>query len=59
MAYGVFANISTLSEYKQWYDANAGLDEESPFGPKQITLKPPVSLTTALFRYHPVSVEAV
>lgn len=32
MAYGVFANISTLSEYKQWYDANAGLNEESPFG---------------------------
>ena len=47
MAYGVFANISTLSEYKQWYDANAGLNEESPFGVSTSTTPSAIQMSNA------------
>ena len=47
MAYGVFANISTLSEYKQWYDANAGRNEESPFGASTSTTPSAIEMSNA------------
>ena len=47
MAYGIFANISTSSEYKNWFNSNAGLNEESPFGVSTTTSPSTIEMSNA------------
>ena len=47
MAYGIFANISTSSEYKNWFNSNAGLNEESPFGVSTSTSPSTIEMSNA------------